>query len=481
MSIIILLLIPLAAALITFLLGKENDGRARSIALASAGVSLLAFLYAATQNEEALSFAKPWIGNFNLQLKFTMDGLSLLLVGLTELLVLLIILSNSQNEQEKPHLFYSLILLTQFSLVGVFTAGDLFLFYFFYEAALIPVYILATGWGTEQSKSSAFKMLIYTVFGSLFMLVALVYVYTKGQTADIEALHATAQLLPAAVQACLFAAFLLAFAIKMPLFPLHTWQPNAYTDSPMTATMLLSGLLSKMGVFGLLKIALPFAPMGAKEWALCASVLAIIGLIYGSIIAIKQDDMKRLVAYSSFAHMGLMAAAVFTASLEGFQGAAFQMVAHGLNAFGLFFVVKIISERTGSRSLSALGGISQSAPWLSIFFMVILLGAVALPLTNGFVGEFLMLKSVFAFNGVLGVVAGLSIIFGAVYMLRMFQKAMFGEKSSETMEIEDVRGTEAFILALVAVLVIVMGVYPNMILKISEPAAKSLVDYLAAI
>lgn len=485
MLILLLLLIPLAGALTSLLAGKNNQGLSRNIALLSGLISLTVFIYAALQyqagNTEILSLNKPWLPEMSLAFKISADGISLLLIGLSQVLVPLIILSTSKIEYQKPHLLYALILLSQTALVGVFSAKDIFLFYFFFEAALVPVYFIALNWGNSDSSKASFKMFIYTIFGSLIMLVALVFLYSKGQTADMDALLATAELMPQTTQRALFWAFVLAFAIKMPLFPTHTWQPDAYTTSPTPATMLLSGLLSKMGVYGLIRVALPLSPWAAQHYAVIIIALAVIGLIYGSVIAIKQDSIKRLIAYSSFAHMGLMAAGVFSGNIEGLQGAVFQMLAHGVNAVGLFFVAKIIFERTGSRSLSQLGGLNRTAPALSIFFMIILLGSVALPLTNGFVGEFLMLKGLFEKHQLWGIIAGLSIILGAVYMLRLFQKTMFGESTELTESVEDVSGTEKLTLAIISGLVILMGIFPNVLLKVSEPASEALLNILAKI
>lgn len=483
MLILLLLLLPLAGAILTFLMGSKSASLSRNIALGTSLVSFVIWLVAFNAfragDTAALSFHQSWIASYNLHFSFVVDGFALVLVGLVSVLIPLIILSTAKLTYDKANVFYALILSTAFALVGVFTAKDIFLFYFFFEVALVPVYFLALGWGGASAPKITFKMFVYTIFGSLFMLVAFVYLYSKGQTADMDALLNTVGVLPARSQNILFWAFMLAFAIKMPLFPFHTWQPDAYTESPTPATMLLSGLLSKMGVFGLIRIALPFAPASIAGYANVVIFFAVVGLIYGSIIAIKQDNIKRLVAYSSFAHMGLMAAGVMSGTLEGLQGAIYQMLAHGINAVGLFFIIKIIFERTGSRSLSSLGGMTQSAPALSIYFMIILLGSVALPLTNGFVGEFLLLKGVFDQNSLLGILAGLTIILGAAYMLRLFQKTMFGPTTENTVAIADVSGTESIVLFVISALVIVMGVFPNVLLKITEPSASALINYLA--
>lgn len=479
---LLLLLIPLLGGGILLFTKSSSSEMPKNVALITSLVQLLIIGYLAysfnTQPGISLGVNYAWIPELNINFTLGIDGISLLLIGLTGVLIPLIILSTTKYTYEKSNNFYALILLTSAALAGVFLAKDVFLFYFFFEAALVPVYFLAAIWGGKNASKITFKMFVYTIFGSLFMLVALIYLYMQGQTANIQELSVTARALPATTQGLLFWGLFVAFAIKMPIFPLHTWQPDAYTESPTAATMLLSGLLSKMGVYGLIRILLPFTPIGTETFATVGITLAVIGLIYGSIIAIQQDNIKRLVAYSSFAHMGLMAAGVLTGSLEGIQGALLQMVAHGINAVGLFFIVKIIFDRTGSRSLSALGGITQKAPALSIYFMIIMLGSVALPLTNGFVGEFLLLKSVFNYNAWLGGIAGLTIILGAVYMLRLMQRSMFGEINDTTAGFRDVSGTEVAVLLPISALVLLMGVFPNILLKLTEPAAQIILELI---
>jgi NADH-quinone oxidoreductase subunit M len=365
------------------------------------------------------------------------------------------------------------------ALIGVFTATDAFLFYFFFEAALIPVYFLAARWGGENRLQITFKFFIYTIFGSLFMLVALVYLYlqTPGEhTSAIEALYNVE--LSSTAQTWVFWAFFIAFAIKMPLFPFHTWQPDTYTESPTQATMLLSGIMLKMGVYGLIRLLLPIVPDAVGIWGCTAIVLSVIGIIYGSVIAIRQRDMKRLVAYSSFAHVGLMAAGIFTLSLNGLQGAIIQMLAHGINVVGLFFIIDIIYDRTGTRYLDQLGGITQSTPKLTVVFMILLLGSVGLPLTNGFVGEFLLLSSVFSYSGWLGALAGTTIILGSVYMIRLFQKSMFGSTNFCTSSVEDLRLTESLVFIPLVILVFWIGVFPTTFMKMTEPSVQQLLEFI---
>jgi NADH-quinone oxidoreductase subunit M len=479
---LLLLFIPLLGSGVLLFTKNNSAGLPRNIALIASVINLALIVYVGftydAQLPEVFDVNYVWIPELNINFHLGIDGISLLLLALTGVLIPLIVLSTAKYTYEKANNFYALILLTQAALVGVFLAEDIFLFYFFFEAALVPVYFLAAVWGGKNASKVTFKMFVYTIFGSLFMLVALIYLYMQGQTANIQELAVTAKAMSPAVQGFLFWGLFIAFAIKMPIFPLHTWQPAAYTESPTTATMLLGGLLSKMGVYGLIRILLPLSPVGVETFALIGIILAITGLIYGSIIAIQQDNIKRLVAYSSFAHMGLMAAGVLTGSLDGIQGALIQMVAHGINAVGLFFIVKIMYDRTGTRSLSALGGITQKAPALSVYFMIIMLGSVALPLTNGFIGEFLLLKSVYDYNAWLGGIAALTIILGAVYMLRLMQRSMFGEINEATKNFTDVSGTEVAVLLPISIIVILMGIFPNVFLQLTEPAAQAILEMI---
>lgn len=477
---LILILVPLIGSLLLFSLRGSNAGVSKNVALLISLVefSIAAYAFITFDSQIIVEVKYAWMKDLRINFHLGIDGISLLMIALTGFLVPLIVLSTFKYSYKKQESFYSLILLTQAALMGVFMAKDIFLFYFFYEVALIPVYFLAAIWGGINAPKITFKMFVYTMFGSLFMLVAIVYLYIKASTANIQELYEAAKLLSPTSQNLLFWAFFVAFAIKMPVLPFHTWQPDAYSESPTPATMLLSGLLSKMGVYGLIRILLPLAPVGVSNYGTIAMVLSVIGLIYGSVIAIQQNNIKRLIAYSSFAHMGLMAAGVLSGTLSGIQGALLQMVAHGINAVGLFFIVKIMYDRTNTRDLNSLGGITQNTPALSIYFMVIMLGSVALPLTNGFVGEFLLLKGLFEANAWLGGIAGITIILGAVYMLRLMQRSMFGERNQITAEFRDVKGTEVAVLLPIAAVVLLMGIFPNVFLKITEPAVNSLLQLI---
>ena len=484
-----LILFPAVAATLILLLKGEQT---KQLALAAALIELAGAGYAfSTFHPDATSqfgFDYAWIGSLGIRFSAGIDGISVLLVLLTGLLVPFIVLSTFDRTYPRPATFYALMLYMQAALMGVFTARDGFLFYLFFEAALIPIYFLAAMWGGENRIPVTFKFFVYTIFGSLFMLLALVYLYyqtgaptTAGTTV---AAHSSAiadfyklKLTPEA-QNWVFWAFFIAFAIKMPVFPFHTWQPDTYVESPTPATMLLAGIMLKMGVYGLIRFIMPIVPLGVETWGKTAIILSVIGILYGAIIAIRQRDMKRLIAYSSFSHVGLMAAGVFSQTETGMQGALIQMLAHGINVVGMFFVADVIFSRTNTRQLDQLGGITQTTPKLTVYFMIMLLGSVALPLTNGFVGEFLLLHGVFTYNHYLGLAAGFTIIFGAVYMLRMFQKSMFGPVSSRTESFADLTGSESWVFIPLVFMVFWIGIHPNSFLEVTKPAVANLMKYV---
>lgn len=473
---LLLILIPFVSALLMLVLrGAAVKKIAFVASLIELGTALVSVMQFSPEAGSQFAVSYPWLASAGINFSVSMDGISLLLVILTTFLVPLIILSTFNHSYSNPSAFYALVLFMQSALVGVFTAQDAFLFYLFWEAALIPVYFLAGIWGGADRIRITFKFFVYTIFGSLFMLLGLLYLYfqTPGtHTADLQAFYALD--LDATTQSWVFWALFIAFAIKMPMFPFHTWQPDTYTESPAPATMLLSGIMLKMGIYGVIRWLLPVVPEGVVEWGPTAIILSIVGIIYGSIIAIQQKDIKRLVAYSSFAHVGLMSAGVFSQNVNGLQGAMIQMLAHGINVVGLFFIIDIIASRTKTRDLQSLGGITQSTPVLTVCFMVLMLGSVALPLTNGFVGEFLLLNGLYQYNAWYSAVAGLTIILGAVYMLRMFQRVMFGPKSEATSQFADLNFSEKAVLFPLVLMVFWIGLYPNVFLKLTGPAVDNL-------
>ncbi|KAA9340958.1 complex I subunit 4 family protein [Adhaeribacter soli] len=475
-----LLFWPALAGLLVLLMRGEA---AKKVALGAAVIEFLAVVDAMMQFDPnagtQFELNLPWIENAGIAFHIGMDGISMLLVFLAAFLVPLIILASFKHDYRNPGTFYALILFMQTGMIGSFVALDAFVFYFFWEVALIPIYFIAGIWGGERRVPVTFKFFIYTIFGSLFMLVGFVYLYfqTPGtHTSDLSAFYQLA--LSPENQSWVFWFIFLAFAIKMPVFPFHTWQPDTYTEAPTTGTMLLSGIMLKMGIYGVIRWLLPVVPAGVAQWADVVLVLAIIGIIYGAIIAIRQNDMKRLAAFSSISHVGLIAAGLFTLNMQGLQGAMIQMLSHGINVVGIFFLIDIIFRRLGTREIKALGGITQYGKAFTICFMVVLLAMVGLPLTNGFVGEFLLLSGVFQYNYIMGGVAGITIILGAVYMFRMFQRVMFGEANYVTSKFTDLTATEMAVLIPIIIMIFWIGLHPNTFLQISEPAVRDLLTII---
>jgi NADH-quinone oxidoreductase subunit M len=475
----ILIIWPLLAA---FAVLFSAPSGAKKIAFGASLVEVAIALYAAFtlsfQSGEVMdAVSLGWIPTLGINYAVGMDGISMLLVLLTTALVPLIIQSSSSSD--RPKWFFALVLFMQMALVGVFTALDGFLFYIFWELALIPIYFICLGWGAEGRERITFKFFLYTLAGSLIMLVALVYLYlqTPGEHSfSLQALMEAGHAQSSDIQSFLFWGLFLAFAVKIPIFPFHTWQPDTYTNAPTAGTMLLSGIMLKMGIYGLIRWLLPIVPEGVAEWSNTAIVLCIIGIIYASMIAMVQKDMKRLIAYSSIAHVGLIAAGCFALNAQGMQGAMMQMLSHGINVVGLFYIVYLIEQRTGTRMLDVLGGVRNIAPVFATVFMIIMLGSVALPMTNGFVGEFLLINGVFQVSGVYAAFAGLTIILGAVYMLSAYRQSMLGEVQGLTQNFPELSGSEKWILYPVVALILFFGIYPKPLLDMSAPAVEMLLQ-----
>ncbi|WP_316797177.1 NADH-quinone oxidoreductase subunit M [Pedobacter agri] len=475
-QLLLLIFLPLVGAIITAFSGKSAKIVSTVISVASLGLALFIACNfipnASTQFEANL----PWIADLGIRFHAGIDGISMLVVLLTNLLIPIIILSSYRHDYKNPAAFYALILFMQTGLLLVFTAMDAFLFYIGWEAALIPIYFICAFWGGKDRVRINMKFFVYTIAGSLFMLMGIIYLYLQNpaQNFDIQAFYALN--LDSEQQGWIFWAFFIAFAIKMPIFPFHTWQPNTYTAAPTQGTMLLSGIMLKMGIYGVIRWLLPIVPAGVQDWSCLAMVLSIIGIVYASLIAFTQKDAKRLVAYSSIGHVGLISAGIFALNQQGMQGAMVQMLSHGINVVGLFFVLDIIFSRTKTNKIEELGGIAKAAPQLAIVFLIIVLGTVALPGTNGFIGEFLLLMGVYNYGIWAAAIAGLTIIFGAVYMLRMYQNVMLGKTNELTITFTDIHGTEKLVLYIICALIIILGVYPKPLLHLTEASVQHLLE-----
>ena len=473
---ILLIVLPLVGALITAFSGKSAKYVAMLAALVSLAITFVVVGNFIPDASTQFVVNYPWIQDLGIRFHAGIDGISLITVLLTNILTPIIILASYKHDYKKAHAFYALILFMQAGLLVVFTSLDAFLFYIGWEAALIPIYFICAIWGGKDRVKVNMKFFVYTIGGSLFMLLGIIYLYLQNpqHNFDIQAFYNLD--LDAVQQGWIFWAFFIAFAIKMPVFPFHTWQPDTYTEAPATGTMLLAGIMLKMGIYGVIRWLLPIVPMGVQDWGTTAIVLSIIGVVYASIIAFTQKNAKRLIAYSSIAHVGLISAGIFALNVQGMQGAMIQMLSHGINVVGLFFVLDVVFSRLKTNKIAELGGLASVAPQLAITFLIIVFGTIALPGTSGFIGEFLLLLGIYQFNIWAAVFAGLTIILSAVYMLRLYQNMMLGKTNDLTIGFTDIKGSEKAVLYIICALVIVLGVYPKPVLHLSEAAVQQLLE-----
>ena len=358
--------------------------------------------------------------------------------------------------------------------MGVFLAGDALLFYFFWELALIPIYFLCSIWGGEKRIAITFKFFIYTFLGSLFMLAGILFLnaHTSDHSFLINSfIHAN---LTGGEQVTAFALFFIAFAIKMPIFPLHTWQPDAYEQSPTAVTMVMSAVMVKMGLYGILRWLMPLFPAAFMAHTHVVVLLSVIGILYASFIAIRQDDIKRLIAYSSIAHIGLMNAALFTHTQIAIQGALIQLFSHGINVLGLWIVADIIEQQTGTRSMKEMGGLAKKQPTLAILLVGFALANIALPLTNSFVGEFLMFTGLFQFNPWMAACAGVSVVLAAIYTLNMVQKVAYGDISEKINTMQSPNKGAQVVLIILLIIVFATGVYPQPLFSLTADTLQEL-------
>jgi NADH-quinone oxidoreductase subunit M len=478
----LLIWLPVIGGLVSFFV--KGEGRVRTWAMLSTILTLVvmgvSLLYTDDRHYMLNMVSYVWLNSLGASFALALDGLSRTLCLLTAVSFPLIVAVASRNRYEQPNAFYGLLLLSQAGLMGVFMAADALTFYFFWELALIPVYFLASRWGGERRIQTTFKFFIYTFIGSLLLLVGILYVHTKtsGQSFALGAFYSAA--LTKAEQGWLFWLFFLAFAIKMPIFPFHTWQPDAYEQSATPVTMLLSGIMVKMGVLAVMRWLLPVFPAVIPDVDNIVIGLSVVGIVYASCIAWVQDDLKRLVAYSSIAHVGLMAAALFTLRAEAWQGVVVQMFNHGVNIIGLWMVVEMIERETGVRRISQLGGIAHKAPVLTAMLVIVALANVALPLTNAFVGEFLMLNGLYRFNPWYAAFAGLGVVLSAVYTLNMIRRVFLGQTNGVTAGFREIPVDQRIVLAVVVVLVFMVGVMPGPMLEMAEKSTEVLLKKIQA-
>lgn len=468
--------LPLLGAIISFLLKKDQQARNWAVvsSVLTLGLTITSLFFTGSSHYLLTQVSYIWLPSLGSSFTLSLDGISWMLCLLTAVSFPLIFISTFDPARTRANAFYGLMLMAQAGLMGVFLATDALTFYFFWELALIPVYFLASMWGGERRIQAAFKFFIYTFVGSLLLLIGILYVYLKtpDQSFSLSAFYQAP--LSATEQGWLFWMFFLAFAIKMPIFPFHTWQPDAYEQSDTAVTMVLSAVMVKMGVFALMRWLLPLFPSVLKQYDNIVIGLSVVGVVYASCLAMVQDDLKRLVAYSSIAHIGLMSAAIFTRSMEAWHGATIQMFSHGINILGMWIVVALIERKLGIRKISELGGLARKAPTLAILFLVVAFANVALPLTNAFVGEFLMFAGLFKFNMWYAAVAGLGIILSAVYTLNMIKRVMFGATNGVTETFGETGRPVVIALTIIVLIIFATGVYPEPLFNLIESSSDAL-------
>ncbi|MEN9697449.1 MAG: hypothetical protein RLZ56_870 [Bacteroidota bacterium] len=464
------LFIPILAAILLLLVKK--DQYANTIAIGAGVLTLMGAIYLTINKTE--SFDAQWLAMLNSRFTLKADGLAKILILLTAISFPAIFIATQKNKVAQKNTFLALLLFTQAGLMGVFLAADALLFYFFWELALIPVYFLCSIWGGEKRIAITFKFFIYTFLGSLFMLIGIIlmYINTTDHSFAIESFKHVQ--FAGGMQATVFALFFIAFAIKMPIFPLHTWQPDAYEQSPTAVTMVLSAVMVKMGLYGVVRWLMPLYPAAFLAHAHIITILSVIGILYASFIAIRQDDLKRLIAYSSIAHIGLMNAALFAKMQVGVQGVLTQLFSHGINVLGLWIIADIIEQQTGTRSMKALGGLAKKQPTLTILLVGFAFANIALPLTNAFVGEFLMFNGLFQFNPWMAAAAGVSVVLAAIYTLNMVQKVAYGEISTAVNTMQAPNKNAQAVLIVLLVIVFFTGIYPQPLFNLTADTLQQL-------
>jgi NADH-quinone oxidoreductase subunit M len=487
-----LLAVPIIGSVIILFINKEKSQLIKNVGLVVSLtefiISLIIYFNFNYQSNEFQFVNKfNWIKGLNISYHVGIDGLSMLLILLTTFLTPLTLISSWNGIKNKVKEFTFFMLFLELGMLGVFSSLDMFLFYVFWEAMLIPMYFIIGIWGGERRIYASLKFFIYTMAGSLLMLVAIIWlvVYSAdmlgGFTTNLLDLYKTGPTIDRTIQGFLFFAFALSFAIKVPLFPFHTWLPDAHVEAPTAGSVILAGVLLKMGTYGFLRFNLPLFPQASLDYAGLISVLAVIGIIYGALVAMVQTDMKKLVAYSSVSHLGFVMLGIFALNKESVQGAVIQMVNHGLSTGALFLLVGMIYERTHTRKIVDYGGIAKVVPFFSFALLFTSLSSIGLPGLNGFVGEFLILTGAFK-STVLNswwftVFAATGVIFAAVYLLWMYKKVVFGEVTNANMNsVTDLNFREKLILVPIFIFIVWIGIYPSTFLKVSEKSSEKVIE-----
>ena len=482
--------LPVGGAALLLFMRKASTGALRNIALVVSLLTLLLSLplfsnFDASNRGMQFEQSVPWIPSLGIQYHVGIDGISLFLVLLTTVLTPIAILSSWNSIEKRVREYYLFMLMLETGMIGVFVALDFFLFYVFWEVMLVPMYFLIGVWGGERRIYAAVKFFLYTMVGSVLMLVAIIALYflNGATTFDFPSILANLQsgnlVLNPSQQYWLFLAFFFAFAIKVPLFPLHTWLPEAHVEAPTAGSVILAGVLLKMGTYGIVRFCLPLFPEATRELTPLISLLAVVGIVYGALVAMVQTDIKKLVAYSSVSHLGFVVLGIFALNEQGLQGAMYQMLNHGISTGALFLLVGMIYDRRHTRLIDEFGGLADPLPVFSTIFMIVTFSSIGLPMLNGFVGEFLILLGAFNANVTFAVVATSGVILSAVYMLWMYQRVIFGEVTNpKNKKLVDLDFREKLILVPLVVLIFWMGIYSESFLRKMDTSVNQVLQHV---
>jgi len=483
---------PLIGALILMFFERTQHNAMRWVALLS---TLFTFILAVVLffrfdgSEAGFQFMQEvsWIETIDVAYRVGVDGISLLLVMLTAFIMPISVIASWSSIKHRVKEYFVFLLLLEVGMIGVFLALDMFLFYIFWEAMLIPMYFIIGVWGGKERIYAAVKFFLFTMVGSLLMLVAIIWIGVHASnsighfTTDLLVLYEVSPTIPLALQSWMFLAFALSFLIKVPIFPLHTWLPDAHVEAPTAGSVILAGVLLKMGTYGLIRFCLPLFPAATYEYMPLISILAVIGIIYGALVAMVQPDIKKLIAYSSVSHLGFIVLGIFALTEEAMQGSIIHMVSHGLSTGALFLLVGMIYERRRTRLIVEFGGIAKVMPIFAAFFLFISLSSIGLPGLNGFIGEFLILLGAFQSEALgtywYAIFAASGVILAAVYMLWMYQRVMLGELDKpDNQTLVDINAREIVTLVPIAIFVIWIGIYPATFLNKTEASAQQVLE-----
>jgi NADH-quinone oxidoreductase subunit M len=472
---------PLAGLLLVLVMPGRSDKAVKLTANIVAGLEFLATLFLLTgfragSGEMQFVERAPWIKSLRVQYLMGLDGISLLLVLLTSLLSFLAILSSWNSVKTRLKEYYIFLLLLEVGMIGVFVSLDLILFYVFWEIVLVPMYFLIGIYGGERKLYAAIKFFLYTLFGSVLMLVGILVLFSRYHTFDVTAMLAMGSILPGALQTWVFLAFFIGFAIKVPMFPFHTWLPDAHVEAPTAGSVILAGVLLKMGTYGFIRFSLPLFPEAARRFVPLVAVLALIAIVYGALVSLMQKDMKKLIAYSSVSHMGFVMLGLFALTPMAVKGAVLQMINHGVSTGALFLLVGVVYERRHTRLISEFGGLSSRMPVYAAVFLIITMSSIGLPGLNGFIGEFMILMGVFPVNALWMAVAASGIILGAGYMLWLYQRTMFGKLTNPANEsLKDLSLREFAVFLPLLLLAFGIGIFPKPFLDVLDKPVEKVI------